>query len=123
VSVESPYNGIHLAIGGFDVPGKGDVDIIEGANGDMGENDTASFDPFFFFHHAFINYVFWLWQQKHNATTSLDVIPEYPSTNSVDDQGLTPGVPGNVQWSQQAVQHRPRGIGLAWLETRTPSRR
>ena len=33
---------------------------------------------------------------------------------------------GIVQWSQQAVQHRPRGIGLAWsglawLETRTPS--
>src|ERR1700722_13266888 len=44
--------------GGVDVSGKGDVDVIEGATGDMGENGTASFDPFFFFHHAFIDCVF-----------------------------------------------------------------
>ena len=54
-----PHKGTHLVVGGgVDVSGKGDVDVIEGATGDMGENGTASFDPFFFFHHAFIDCVF-----------------------------------------------------------------
>jgi hypothetical protein len=59
VSRES-HKGTHLAVGGFDVSGKGDIDVIEGTTGDIGENGTASFDPFFFFffHHAFIDYVF-----------------------------------------------------------------
>jgi tyrosinase len=102
VSLESPHNDIHLAVGGFDVPGF-DVDNIGGANGDMGENDTAAFDPIFFFHHCFVDYMFWNWQVKHDKTRVLDVIPEYPGTNSVDSQGPTPGVPGNV-----------------WLDMKTP---
>jgi tyrosinase len=93
--LEQPHNNIHLATGGFDVPGVFDASPISGANGDMGENDTAGLDPIFFFHHCFIDRVFWLWQKKHNATKNFDIIPEYPGTNSVDNQGPTPGVVPN----------------------------
>src|SRR6185312_838104 len=44
-SLESPHNAIHLAVGGFDITGVFDASPIDGANGDMGENDTAGFDP------------------------------------------------------------------------------
>src|SRR5579863_8957992 len=47
VPIESPHNSIHLAVGGFDVPKQPDFSPIEGANGDMGENDTAGLDPIF----------------------------------------------------------------------------
>jgi tyrosinase len=95
VPLESPHNDMHLAVGGCEVP-TFDVDNIEGANGDMGENDTAGFDPIFYFHHCFVDKTFWDWQQKWGATKSLDIISGYPGTNSVDSQGPTPGIPGNV---------------------------
>jgi tyrosinase len=60
---------------------------IQGANGDMGENDTAALDPIFFFHHCFVDRVFWLWQQRHRATDTFDVIPAYAGTNSMDGGG------------------------------------
>lgn len=93
VPIENPHNGMHLAIGGFNVPGQGDYDVVPGANGDMGENDTAAFDPVFFFHHCFIDLMFWRWQQEHKHQ-EVDIIPGYPGTNSVDSQGPTPGVAG-----------------------------
>ena len=93
--LESPHNSIHLAVGGFDVPGVFNASPIPGANGDMGENDTAGFDPIFFFHHCFVDRVFWLWQKKHGFTDHLEVIAEYPGTNSVDNQGPTPGTVPN----------------------------
>jgi tyrosinase len=93
--LEQPHNNIHLAVGGFDVPGVFDASPIPGANGDMGENDTAGLDPIFFFHHCFVDRVFWLWQKRHGATDHFDVISEYPGTNSVDNQGPTPGVVPN----------------------------
>jgi tyrosinase len=77
VPLESPHNFVHLAVGGFDVPGQ-DFSPIPGANGDMGENDTAALDPIFFFHHCFIDYVFWIWQRRHGATDSLDIDAEDP---------------------------------------------
>jgi tyrosinase len=95
VPLESPHNSMHLAVGGFDVPGY-DRSPIDGANGDMGENDTAGLDPIFFFHHCFVDRVFWLWQQKNGHTDHIDVIAEYPGTNSVDNQGPTPGVAGGT---------------------------
>jgi tyrosinase len=99
-AVESPHNAIHLAVGGFDLPGvgpgKGNFSPIEGANGDMGENDTAGLDPIFFFHHCFVDRVFWLWQKKHGFTDRLEIIAKYPGTNSVDSQGPTPGTAPNA---------------------------
>jgi tyrosinase len=98
VPLESPHNKIHLAVGGYDVrtgPNAGDFSPIAGANGDMGENDTAGLDPIFYFHHCFIDRVFWLWQKRHGATDELEIIDQYPGTNSADSQGATPGVPPN----------------------------
>jgi tyrosinase len=77
VPLESPHNSIHLAIGGFDVPGA-DLSPIPGANGDMGENDTAGLDPVFYFHHCFIDYAFWTWQRRNESTTSLTIDPNDP---------------------------------------------
>jgi tyrosinase len=86
---------MHMAIGGFDIPSIGSADTIPGANGDMGENDTAGLDPIFFFHHCYVDRVFWLWQKKHKCTDRLEIIPHYPGTNSVDSQGPTPGTAPN----------------------------
>jgi tyrosinase len=95
VALESPHNSIHLAVGGFEIPDY-DRSPIDGANGDMGENDTAGLDPIFFFHHCNIDRVFWLWQKKHGFTDRLEVIDQYPGTNSADNQGPTPGVAPNT---------------------------
>lgn len=94
VPLESPHNSIHLAVGGCDIPNY-DRSPIEGANGDMGENDTAGLDPIFYFHHCNVDRMFWLWQKKHKATDQLEIIPEYPGTNTVDNQGPTPGFAPN----------------------------
>ena len=95
VALESPHNSIHLAVGGFDVPGQGDSSPIAGANGDMGENDTAALDPIFFFHHCFIDYVFWIWQRRHGAISSLAIDPndpgaKYDPENSPPPAGADP---------------------------------
>jgi len=95
VSLESPHNSIHLAVGGCEIPGY-NRSPIPGANGDMGENDTAALDPIFYFHHCNIDRVFWLWQKKHGATDELEIIPEYPGTNTIDNQGPTPGFAPNT---------------------------
>jgi len=100
VALEAPHNSIHLAVGGYDVtsvPGQNsDASPIVGANGDMGENDTAALDPIFYFHHCNIDRVFWLWQKKWRQTKTLEIIPEYPGTNSSDNQGSTPGIAPNT---------------------------
>lgn len=82
VSLESPHNAIHLALGGFYQAGEYNASPIRGANGDMGDNDTASFDPIFHFHHSFIDYVFSVWQRRWGFTTrgSLTVIPDHDGT-------------------------------------------
>lgn len=91
VSIEKPHNYMHLAIGGYDMA---DDPNGTGANGDMGENDTAAFDPVFYFHHCFIDKVFWNWQTIHDQTTALAVEPYYPGTSPLDNQGPTPGTSG-----------------------------
>jgi tyrosinase len=106
VSVEQPHDSIHLAVGGFEIPKTpevpgvpgDDLSPIDGANGDMGENDTAGLDPIFFFHHCFVDRVFWLWQKRHGCMDEFDVIVDYPGTNSSDsDQGPVPGQPHNLR--------------------------
>lgn len=87
--LERPHNSMHLAIGGHDFPNSKENDIrFQAANGDMGENDTAGFDPIFFFHHCFVDKVFWSWQEY--SRKKIEVIPDYPGTSSVDEQGPTP---------------------------------
>src|SRR3954451_1635985 len=94
--LESPHNYMHLAVGGFDYPGQFDASAIPGANGDMGENDTAGLDPIFFFHHCFIDYVFWKWQQKTGSTNALTIDPDDPGANSNANPppaGINPNTP------------------------------
>ena len=88
VSLEQPHNDIHLAVGGFtyftdDGKERKLPFIMNGSNGDMGENETAAFDPIFFFHHCFIDYVFWVWQKKNHCTDEFGII------NDPDDPGIT----------------------------------
>jgi tyrosinase len=106
--VESPHNSIHLAVGGYDVPtgaNAGDYSPVDGANGDMGENDTAGLDPIFFFHHCNVDRMFWLWQKKHGYKDHLEIIPDYPGTNTVDSQGPTPGMAPNSWLTLESPLH------------------
>jgi tyrosinase len=95
VPLEAPHNYMHLAVGGFEYPGNGDFDAAPGANGDMGENDTAGLDPIFFFHHCFIDYVFWIWQRRHGATDGFTIAAGDPGTRFSSDfpppAGMEPG--------------------------------
>ncbi|XP_057305524.1 uncharacterized protein LOC130642685 isoform X1 [Hydractinia symbiolongicarpus] len=85
ISLEQPHNDMHLSIGGFSLPKTnehGEIErdnnghpiiqnygLVEGANGDMGANEMAAFDPIFFVHHANVDRMFWAWQKKHNHST------------------------------------------------------
>ncbi len=102
VPLESPHNSIHLATGGYDAPGY-DRSPIDGANGDMGENDTAGLDPIFFFHHCNVDRMFWLWQKQNGHEDQFDIIPGYPGTNSVDSQGPTPGTAPNSWLTMDSI--------------------
>jgi len=96
VPLEQPHNDIHLSVGGFDAPSF-ETGQVAGANGDMGENNTAALDPIFFFHHCNVDRMFWLWQKLHKKTDKLDVIADFAGTSSSDSQGPTPGIsPGTA---------------------------
>lgn len=69
-SLESPHDAGHISIGGFAVDPAAVLGQLP-ANGDMGENNTAAFDPLFFLHHCFIDRMFWLWQKRHGCTDKL----------------------------------------------------
>lgn len=105
-SLEAPHNSIHLAVGGFEYPG-GEKPInhnhYPGANGDMGENETAAFDPVFFFHHCFIDCMFWKWQVVKDFTETLEIDPKYLTPRDIDTKTLvTPLTP--FQWEIQGVK-------------------
>ena len=100
--LEQAHNEIHLSVGGFSQPfveadGSVKVDddgnvmyfgLIGGANGDMGENETAAFDPCFFMHHCNVDRMFWVWQKKWGQTESITL------DNTPGDAGLTPDAQG-----------------------------
>jgi len=94
-SLETPHNAMHLAVGGFYQEGKYIASPIIGANGDMGDNETAGFDPIFFFHHCFIDYVFWAWQRKWGCTDPGSLTIDYtepPRPGTFTDEGM-PSIP------------------------------
>ena len=74
---------------------------IEGANGDMGANEVASFDPVFFLHHCNIDRMLWVWQKKHKKTNpctfTIDNSDEEDQGISNSNQGATP----NQTWGQK----------------------
>lgn len=92
-SLEEPHNAMHLAVGGFTLhDGTFGAGVIEGANGDIAENNVASFDPLFWFHHCFVDRMFWLWQQRHGQTEDFEIIAGYGGTNTYAGDGPTPGM-------------------------------
>jgi tyrosinase len=101
VPIESPHDDMHLAVGGFDFPGF-QAGILPGANGDMGENNTASFDPIFHFHHCFIDHIFWQWQQRHDSTKYISIEKRYPGTTAFESQGPTPGYSPNDNFDEES---------------------
>lgn len=84
--LEQPHNFMHLAVGGFDIP-TFDASSISGANGDMGENDTAALDPIFYFHHCFIDYAFWTWQRRNGMTQDFTIDPDDPGAVYIEQVG------------------------------------
>ncbi|MDV3352018.1 tyrosinase family protein [Leptothoe sp. LEGE 181152] len=108
IPLEDPHNDVHLAVGGFDliIEGKEDQDgILTGANGDMGENNTAALDPIFFFHHCNVDRMFWVWQKKQQQQQKLEVIAQYSGTSSTDSQGPTPGFAPNSSLDLNSPLH------------------
>jgi tyrosinase len=101
-ALENPHNNIHVAIGGIDIPGYS-RSRLPGANGDMGENDTAALDPVFYFHHCFIDYVFWTWQRRHRASQWFDIDPCDPGAIAAPPNAQTPAGRGqNEQLSMDS---------------------
>lgn len=96
VPVEQPHNDIHIFTGGISDPNyrkkSGYEYLIPGANGDMSENESAAFDPIFYFHHCNIDRMLWVWQKKHNKTTTLKI---------EDDKDGTEVTWGNVTYGQK----------------------
>ena len=82
MSLEEPHNAIHLSLGGFFQRAVYNADPIRGANGDIGENNTAAFDPIFFFHHCFVDYVFWQWQVRNGQTSAIRPFHETMQENN-----------------------------------------
>lgn len=102
VPLESPHNFIHLAVGGFDIPTYNASPIV-GANGDMGENDTAALDPIFYFHHCFIDYAFWIWQRRHGATQTLTIDQDDPGASYAQNQTPAGGNLGDMLTMTRAL--------------------
>ena len=115
---------MHLAVGGFEYPGNPDFSPINGANGDMGENDTAALDPVFFFHHCFIDYVFWTWQRRHGATQDLVIDPQdpgavyNPSSGVLPPAEADPNAPITLDTALAPFRASTDGYGGAYLTSR-----
>ena len=96
VSLEEPHNAIHLSLGGFFQRGAYNADPIRGANGDIGENNTAAFDPIFFFHHCFVDYVFWQWQIRNGQTSAIKPFHETMQENAGFTSQGQPNLPAGA---------------------------
>jgi tyrosinase len=60
----------------------------------MGENETAGLDPIFFFHHCFIDYVFWTWQRRQGAIDEFSIDPKDPGATYYKPDGVQPPAGG-----------------------------
>lgn len=116
VCLETAHNALHLGIGGFDNPSIGrEAGLVSGANGDMGEANTSGLDPIFYFHHAFVDRMFWLWQLQHGRTEHIDILSGYAGTNASDSQGPTPGLsPGDSLTMQTPLHPFTRADGTCY---------
>lgn len=119
-ALEQPHNEMHLMVGGYSTPDinedgsvktddEGNVSyryygLIRGANGDMGANEVAAFDPIFFLHHCNIDRMFWVWQKKWHHEDDLAFNPEDPSGGTTPEaQGITPNQTPDQTLNMQTV--------------------
>ena len=120
-SLEAPHNSMHLAVGGYtqfemnedrslkvDKQGKYTYyGLLEGANGDMGANEVAAFDPVFFLHHCNVDRMFWIWQKKFGKTENLHIYPENddgkPTGTNTAAQGPTPNQTSEQQLTMDTI--------------------
>ena len=74
-SLETPHNTFHVAVGSVQafIPDSENIGY-DLASGDLASVPIAAFDPLFFFHHCFVDRIFWEWQSRHNAVTSLPMV-------------------------------------------------
>ncbi len=116
VALEHPHNDIHLSVGGFNLPSTvnqggpaTDRSQIPDANADMGENDTASMDPIFYFHHCNVDRIFWLWQEKNGFTDHFDITTDqndpgnFNGFNGGNGQGPANGQTENEMLTMQTA--------------------
>jgi tyrosinase len=130
--LEQAHNEIHLSVGGFSQPfvqedGSVKVDddgnimyfgLIGGANGDMGENETAAFDPCFFMHHCNVDRMFWVWQKKWGHTTSIPLEESSTDTGLTNaGQGPTPYQTPGQQLNFQTALHPYTNVSTGALMT------
>ena len=87
-----PHNTMHLWIGGAPKGGPP-------AGGLMGNNLTAAFDPIFWAHHANVDRIWALWQERH------------PGVDPPDPDDVLTGVSSTVQDSLEHGQARVRVRG------------
>jgi tyrosinase len=73
---------LHVAVGGYDVPNRR-LHRYRGPMAAWVKTTPPVMIPSSF-HHCFVDRIFWLWQKRHGFTDELEVMPEFPSTNSVD---------------------------------------
>jgi tyrosinase len=71
VSLESPHDWVHVSLGARFWGATPAMLDLKDASGDMSINETAAFDPVFYFHHCFVDYTFWKWQVAQQQTTEL----------------------------------------------------
>lgn len=105
-SLERPHNHVHLAVGAL-TPDQYDKKDFLQAFGDMVYNELAGFDPIFYFHHAFIDLVFWKWQVIYGAAEKLDVDPTYPGTSTSGHKEQSQGPTPNLDFSQLLDMETP----------------
>ena len=72
VALESPHNSVHLAAA---VRRTGARRFLAYSRRERrhGRERHGGARPDLYFHHCFIDYVFWIWQRRHGATESLDI--------------------------------------------------
>lgn len=72
-SIELPHDFIHASVGSaqYFIPNRREAEKFSLATGDIANVPLAAYDPIFFFHHCFIDRVFWEWQVRHKATKIL----------------------------------------------------
>jgi len=90
--LEKPHNFVHLAVGAK-------IDHATGklVHSDMGLNETAAFDPIFWFHHCNVDRLFWVWQKQRGFERKFKLDLSDKEGTHGGDQGATPGIPLNEQ--------------------------